>query len=67
MVTLAEESIKVTVSVGAAPFQLLAATNFSWSVLFNVRAVDALLTVLIVVQFVPSLEYLQIPFAISCV
>ena len=38
---MADESISVTVKEGAAPFQLLAGTNFSWSVLFNVRAVDA--------------------------
>ena len=66
-VTVADESISVTVKEGAAPFQLLAGTNFSWSVLFNVRAVDAPLIVLIVVQLVPLLEYCQEPLAASAV
>ena len=54
LVTVAEESISVTVSVGAVPFQWVAGTNFSWSVLFKLSAVDAEVTeAAICTQLVP--------------
>ena len=55
LVRVADEvSIKVTVRVGAAPFQLDSGTNFNWSVLLSVNAVDTEVTELaICTQVVP--------------
>ena len=67
LLTVVDESIKVSVSAGAVPFQCAAGTNFSWSVLARLSALAVLLIVTMVVQVVPLLEYCQLPLDASAV